>query len=43
VVLGAVGNAFDQFSSDIYGIHGYPSPWLRITDDLEGTSSETRS
>lgn len=43
VVLGAVGNAFDQFSSDIYGVHGYPSPWMRITDDGERTSSETGS
>jgi predicted NBD/HSP70 family sugar kinase len=43
VVLGAVGNAFDQFSSDIYGVHGYPSPWMRITDDVERTSSEIRS
>jgi predicted NBD/HSP70 family sugar kinase len=31
VVLGAVGNAFDRFSSTIYGVHGYPSPWSRIT------------
>ncbi|MEV8373140.1 ROK family transcriptional regulator [Kribbella sp. NPDC056861] len=43
VVLGAVGNAFDRFSSDIYGVHGYPSPWMRITDDVERASSETRS
>lgn len=43
VVLGAVGNAFDQFSSDIYGVHGYPSPWMRITDDVERTSSEIGS
>jgi predicted NBD/HSP70 family sugar kinase len=39
VVLGAVGTAFDQFSSDIYGIHGYPSPWSRITHDVERTST----
>lgn len=38
VVLGAVGTAFDQFSSDIYGIHDYPSPWSRITHDVERTS-----
>ena len=38
VVLGAVGTAFDQFSSDIYGIHGYPSPWSRITHDVERTT-----
>jgi predicted NBD/HSP70 family sugar kinase len=43
VVLGAAGNAFDQFSTDIYGVHGYPSPWTRITDDGERTSSETGS
>ncbi|WP_328520921.1 ROK family transcriptional regulator [Kribbella sp. NBC_00359] len=39
VVLGAVGTAFDQFSSDIYGIHGYQSPWSRITHDVERTST----
>jgi predicted NBD/HSP70 family sugar kinase len=38
VVLGAVGNAFDQLSSRIYGVHDYPSPWRRITHDLERTS-----
>jgi predicted NBD/HSP70 family sugar kinase len=31
VVLGAVGNAFDRFSSAIYGIQDYPSPWSHIT------------
>jgi predicted NBD/HSP70 family sugar kinase len=31
VVLGAAGTAFDRFGTDIYGIHGYPSPWSRIT------------
>ncbi|WP_327673015.1 MULTISPECIES: ROK family transcriptional regulator [unclassified Streptomyces] len=36
VVLGAVGNAFDQCGSEIYGVHGYPSPWARITHDVEG-------
>jgi hypothetical protein len=34
VVLGAVGNAFDHYSSDIYGVHDYPSPWPRITDGI---------
>ncbi|GAA0928382.1 ROK family transcriptional regulator [Kribbella koreensis] len=43
VVLGAAGNAFDQFSSDIYGVHGYPSPWTGITDDVERTTSEIGS
>jgi len=38
VVLGAVGTAFDQFSSRIYSVHDYPSPWRRITHDLERTS-----
>jgi predicted NBD/HSP70 family sugar kinase len=42
VVLGAVGNAFDRFSSDIYGVHDYPSPWSHITtpdpDIVERTS-----
>ncbi|WP_328999651.1 ROK family protein [Kribbella sp. NBC_00709] len=33
VVLGAVGNAFDRFGSDIYGVKDYPSPWHRITHD----------
>ncbi|MEB8339550.1 ROK family transcriptional regulator [Streptomyces endophyticus] len=36
VVLGAVGNAFDQCSSEIYGVHGFPSPWARIRHDVEG-------
>ncbi|TCC61324.1 ROK family transcriptional regulator [Kribbella pittospori] len=39
VVLGAVGTAFDQFSTRIYGVHDYPSPWRRITHDLERTST----
>jgi predicted NBD/HSP70 family sugar kinase len=38
VVLGAVGTAFDQFSSVIYGVHGYPSPWTQLTQDVERTS-----
>ncbi|HET6985384.1 MAG TPA: ROK family transcriptional regulator [Kribbella sp.] len=38
VVLGAVGTAFDQFSSRIYGVHDYPSPWRRITHDVERTT-----
>ncbi|MEV0285997.1 MULTISPECIES: ROK family transcriptional regulator [unclassified Kribbella] len=38
VVLGAVGNAFDQFSSGIYGVHDYPSPWIQLTNDLERTT-----
>lgn len=38
VVLGAVGSAFDQFSSSIYGVHDYPSPWRRITHDVERTT-----
>jgi predicted NBD/HSP70 family sugar kinase len=38
VVLGAVGNAFDRFGSDIYGVHDYPSPWTRITHDVERTT-----
>lgn len=38
VVLGAVGTAFDQFGSAIYGLHGYPSPWSRITHDVERTT-----
>ncbi|WP_371402251.1 ROK family transcriptional regulator [Kribbella sp. NBC_00662] len=33
VVLGAVGNAFDRFGSDIYGVKDYPSPWYRIPLD----------
>ncbi|GAA1564946.1 ROK family transcriptional regulator [Kribbella hippodromi] len=32
VVLGAVGTAFDRYSSGIYGVHDYPSPWHRITN-----------
>lgn len=43
VVLGAAGNAFDQFSSDIYGVHGYPSPWMPITQDLESTQDGERT
>ncbi|MEU8227762.1 ROK family protein [Kribbella sp. NPDC048915] len=31
VVLGAVGNAFDRYSSTIYGVQDYPSPWTHIT------------
>jgi len=38
VVLGAVGTAFDQFGSEIYGLHDYPSPWSRITHDVERTT-----
>ncbi len=38
VVLGAVGNAFDQFSSSIYGVHDYPSPWIQLSHDVERTS-----
>ncbi|TCO51208.1 putative NBD/HSP70 family sugar kinase [Kribbella antiqua] len=38
VVLGAVGNAFDQFSAGIYGVHDYPSPWTQLTHDVERTS-----
>lgn len=38
VVFGAVGNAFDQFSSGIYGVHDYPSPWIQLTNDLERTT-----
>ncbi len=38
VVLGAVGNAFDRCSSGIYGLHGYPSPWAHITQELERTT-----
>ncbi|MEV6415106.1 ROK family transcriptional regulator [Kribbella sp. NPDC051718] len=43
VVLGAAGNAFDRFSSDIYCVHGYPSPWTPITHDVERTTSEIGS
>lgn len=39
VVLGAVGNAFDQFSSGIYGVHDYPSPWTQLTHNVERTST----
>ncbi len=39
VVLGAVGNAFDQFGSVIYGVHDYPSPWTQLTHDVERTST----
>ncbi len=39
VVLGAAGNAFDQFSSSIYGVHDYPSPWTQLTHDIERTST----
>jgi predicted NBD/HSP70 family sugar kinase len=38
VVLGAVGNAFDQFSSGIYKVHDYPSPWIQLTHDGKRTS-----
>lgn len=38
VVLGAVGTAFDRFGSDIFGVHDYPSPWTRITHDVERTT-----
>jgi predicted NBD/HSP70 family sugar kinase len=38
VVLGAVGTAFDHFSSGIYGVHDYPSPWTHITHDVERTT-----
>lgn len=38
VVLGAVGNAFDRFKSDIYGIHDVPSPWNHITHEVERTT-----
>ncbi|TDW22518.1 ROK family transcriptional regulator [Kribbella kalugense] len=38
VVLGAVGMAFDRFSTRIFGVHGYPSPWTQLTQDLERTS-----
>ncbi|TDD23058.1 ROK family transcriptional regulator [Kribbella turkmenica] len=39
VVLGAAGTAFDQFSSGIYGVHDYPSPWTQLTHDVERTST----
>jgi predicted NBD/HSP70 family sugar kinase len=39
VVLGAVGNAFDQFGSRIYQVHDYPSPWTQLTNDVERTST----
>ncbi|HZX08594.1 ROK family transcriptional regulator [Kribbella sp.] len=40
VVLGAAGNAFDRYSSDIYGVHDYPSPWARITHhEVERTTT----
>ncbi|WP_433169454.1 ROK family protein [Kribbella sp. CA-247076] len=39
VVLGAVGNAFDRFSSGIFGVHDYPSPWTRLTHVVERTST----
>jgi predicted NBD/HSP70 family sugar kinase len=38
VVLGAVGTAFDRLKSDIYGIHGVPSPWNLITHEVERTT-----
>jgi predicted NBD/HSP70 family sugar kinase len=38
VVLGAVGNAFDRFSSGIYKVHDYPSPWIQLTHDGKRTS-----
>ncbi|GIG69932.1 ROK family transcriptional regulator [Phytomonospora endophytica] len=38
VVLGAVGNAFDRCGPGIYGVHGYPSPWHRITHPVERTT-----
>ncbi|MFD3401955.1 ROK family protein [Kribbella sp. NPDC058693] len=38
VVLGAVGNAFDRFGSDIYGVKDYPSPWHRIPLITERTT-----
>ncbi|HWD81231.1 MAG TPA: ROK family transcriptional regulator [Kribbella sp.] len=37
VVLGAVGNAFDRLKSGIYGIQDVPSPWSRITHEVETT------
>ncbi|GAA1597751.1 ROK family transcriptional regulator [Kribbella karoonensis] len=41
VVLGAVGNAFDQVKSGIYGIQDVPSPWDRITHPLTDTLERT--
>ncbi|HEY3508614.1 ROK family transcriptional regulator [Kribbella sp. NPDC051137] len=41
VVLGAVGNAFDQVKSGIYGIQDVPSPWNRITHPLTDTLERT--
>jgi predicted NBD/HSP70 family sugar kinase len=38
VVLGAVGMAFDRFNTRIFGVHGYPSPWTQLTQDVERTS-----
>ncbi|WP_427893284.1 ROK family transcriptional regulator [Kribbella sp. GL6] len=38
VVLGAVGNAFDRMKSAIYGIQDVPSPWNRITHEVERTT-----
>ncbi|MFF0268117.1 ROK family transcriptional regulator [Kribbella sp. NPDC004536] len=38
VVLGAVGNAFDRSKSVIYGIQDVPSPWNRITHEVERTT-----
>ncbi|MGZ0145798.1 ROK family protein [Kribbella sp. WER1] len=39
VVLGAVGNAFDRLTSGIYGIQDVPSPWTRITHEVERTTN----
>ncbi|MEV5961040.1 ROK family transcriptional regulator [Kribbella sp. NPDC051952] len=41
VVLGAVGTAFDHFSSGIYQVHGFPSPWTRITHDIPHSLERT--
>ncbi|MGW7686353.1 ROK family protein [Kribbella sp. NPDC054772] len=41
VVLGAVGTAFDRYSSAIYGVHDYPSPWHRITHDVSDETERT--
>ncbi|MFF0343276.1 ROK family protein [Kribbella sp. NPDC004875] len=38
VVLGAVGNAFDRYSSAIYGIQDVSSPWSYITHEVERTT-----
>jgi predicted NBD/HSP70 family sugar kinase len=38
VVLGAVGNTFDRFSTDIYGIQDVPSPWGHLTHEVERTT-----